>query len=1050
MMSNQLTKSSQKIDHNKLTIETTNMNTNHLETDEVGIEVSIDAFLTPHQQQGNFSMGDVSGDENIQPKRSLSREEQLEIWKNERRIKSSHGSSSTRSNNTNSKSWYGTPSNNSSNGNFSDKSISSHKFANSSGGSVKSQRSYSSNNNSIVSQASATRQPKHHPKSLPLTQNHDNHSFSRPPINHHHYPNHKTAPPSVPRYSIGTFLSSLSRSRATDTSKIRYSISNHSHDCHQVESTNPIDSKRPQLERQRRQSLNSTITPSAPLESIANRKTWSSLECCGNYLPHSTNSQDKRNPLMVTKSSVTNRRCGSCQELSTMETTTGNNNGIQRFRRASVGTNPLDRLSTKLAAQRCMNNSRVEHLEAILSPRQVIPEISFTPLPNTSIVTSPLTCDNAIHNSTTTKPYFHLNDDNDDENSDDLTIGTESLPPDHSMIANWIEHISVDQSPPVIRCETSNEPPDHDQREEMKADDFNTNELIATGNYEIDVPANTPAAAIYSSSCHTDRSINTDSMEQEDEGTSNALLHIHHSPANGVIDPADGDSPSPVDDDLTRIRRSSSESTDPELMCIISSVLETESPPTTFPACIDKCESNASPVAQENENEIVDIPASKSPDGVLHLETAEIVSDMANNDVKIGAKNSSLEHHDKIVDGVDVGCETCDHIAAVPQLLNIIPACHTSPENDIGRDESGNGNSLSESNNNDAVQMCPSPALIAPTLSDCTFQSHFGPSLDSFEDGLVQVYQGTKEEDCSNGTSTNPKFSLEDECPQLEQALQELEAFDWRSELISPVATLLPERRRTDAIEIFLPERTRATDVSDRLSDPQPVQLVGIPSAETPVSLSSDDTAFNWRQELESPLLKPRLKRRKDSSLVPIPSQRKCEDSDIANDSELCHTEGEIDCIETPPSAENQSDPALLVNMKEDDEQRFRSRSIENDNTNISEEFPLVDSSILSPLMSAANFTLDQDAEVPIMRLEGKTMLYPIHEDKSSILSVETFNLLLIENRKLQNQVYELRKSHDERLVPFREFLDEVRVILIFVLFISFYFHLLMLQWFVS
>lgn len=933
-----------------------------------------------------------------------------------------------------------------------------------------------------MSQSATSLRPKLHPRTLPLTLHHDNTgSLSRPPITQQIIKNSNAT---QPRFSDGGFVTSLSRRQPdTGTSQIRQNSSNNSIHSNAYMTANYFESKQrmlqsnqPQLTQHRRQSLNIPFSPTTPIE--PSTRTWSSLDCCGTFMQQQGEKKKQNSQLIVTKSVLTSRHSSSCLELSSQEkysnvhhitgrrSHSGNDAILPRSnRRASVGTNPLDRLSTKIAAQRCMNDER-ERMN-IVSPRQVIPEISFTPLSNALIVTSPLTCDNTIHKDSNldTTPFFHIDDDEGDESSNDPTIGTESPPKERSQVATWFDE-TASVNPSIgdgnnlkndvqERQQTQEQMLAIDPCELLSAQRTVTSEILAqemdgsigTQQAVFDVAddsptfvnqVNTRAPNMAHSSfndCPTDQGdataylygktknpvttlvndhseccdVDPPSVEESLEQTSDAIIGSNRITFVAMVD------------DPTRTRHSSTESNDSELIGIVASAQEEDPQQQMFP------------LNMTDEYEFIPLNTETNGEAEEHTTTLQLLPllfQTENDEVNVAECNAIeivLQHcetdifreqSDKTLENFTDGSFSCEQ----KQIENCI-----SQGNDIEGLVSKQGDLHIGFHTNDITNACHSPNLIAPTLSECTFQSGFDASLGSFEDGLIQVYQRNTEEDYSSGTTTNVgTCTLEDECPQLEQALQELEAFDWRSELISPVATMLPERRRTDAIELFMPGKESAIRKGFRHSEELSETFV-LPSVETPVSNSTDESDFNWRQELESPLLKPRYKRRNDSSIVPIASKLESEAFESVHDkkTESINHIGLIGCIE---SVDVHSDPSLL--LPNDGGVTRKVRNIETEYAEFDGGLKFRDSCILSPTANTGDTVADMEAAIPVARINGKAILYPIQEDTASTLSVDAYNHLLVENRKLQNQIYDLRKAHDDRIVPFREFLDEVRTML--------------------
>ena len=596
---------------------------------------------------------------------------------------------------------------------------------------------------------------------------------------------------------------------------------------------------------------------------------------------------------------------------------------------------------------------------------------------------------------------------------------------------------------------------------------FPTEERNIAGNHSHE---NTKTASIETRSlcCHTDQ---VEYVEQAYEAvalSTSTAPHIQAFPSSVEIVMPSTNCASPPDEPI-RFRRSSTESTtDAEIVYITSNVPQAEvEPPQQISALNISHEHQSNPrlLDAQESNTVFEEMIHSPPPGLRQADRANAEETHDSEFFQPKVTNHNLDHNQGMV-GCIIGSEIHEAVqgSTGSQLLESMPSpagsgseeneidgiesgkctsisdtdnnkiadtCHSptliaptssvSEENEIDDIECGKCTSISDTGSNNIADACPSPPLIAPTLSECTFQSRYDGSLDSFENGLVRIYQCNKEEDCSNGTNTQQNFTLEDECPQLEQAMQELEAFDWRSELISPVAAVLPERRRTDATELFLPGKDLPIDVDSRHTHIEDLsETIATPSVETPVSSSTDDSAFNWRHEIESPLLKPRIKRRKDSSLVPIPSKLDADESNEANmyanssssennmqESETGYV-GKIDCYKAPSQTENQFDTSKSICI---------GTSAVREHTDLDGD------------NQGEHIDIELKATLPVVRFDGRTILYPIQEGVPNILSTETFNCLLLENRKLKDQIYDLRKSHDDRIAPFREFLDEVSTI---------------------
>jgi len=103
-----------------------------------------------------------------------------------------------------------------------------------------------------------------------------------------------------------------------------------------------------------------------------------------------------------------------------------------------------------------------------------------------------------------------------------------------------------------------------------------------------------------------------------------------------------------------------------------------------------------------------------------------------------------------------------------------------------------------------------SPALsISKTNKSTSFLDNAetnGLDATEFEKDVIDAYSGIKDDEPSDEEVRKVRLSIEEECPHLQSALDELGAFDWRQEMLSPVLKP-PARRRADVTD--LPEELR-------------------------------------------------------------------------------------------------------------------------------------------------------------------------------------------------------------------------------------------------
>jgi hypothetical protein len=335
-------------------------------------------------------------------------------------------------------------------------------------------------------------------------------------------------------------------------------------------------------------------------------------------------------------------------------------------------------------------------------------------------------------------------------------------------------------------------------------------------------------------------------------------------------------------------------------------------------------------------------------------------------------------------------------------------------------------------------------------------------SFGSFEEGIVKAYRVMKKEDVSHETVAKASYSIEEECPQLTSALLELEAFDWRDEILSPEISELPERRRTDATQLFLSARSRSTS-EDILSPP----VESLP-LETPTSQVSDGS-FDWRKEVQSPFLQPQQKRRMRTSILSSIHSRGHHSPDCMNHVDASYHDiflndmlhpvatNEIeDCVETAcptiVSTPTKATASIEGNLNGGTQKSpFHSKVpsplpdeltrkvpvnlLFDENgaaSDIADPWNEKPDELPAPIFDKEEGAFDLLFEVAeLIKVNGRSVLSTIPEDSVDVRKVVLAEVthLLSENRKFQDQIYEMRKCYDDRITPFRNLFDERRKI---------------------
>lgn len=363
-----------------------------------------------------------------------------------------------------------------------------------------------------------------------------------------------------------------------------------------------------------------------------------------------------------------------------------------------------------------------------------------------------------------------------------------------------------------------------------------------------------------------------------------------------------------------------------------------------------------------------------------------------------------------------------------------------------------------------------SPKKFTKDLKDAPFDDNCtSKALDtgSFEEDVLNAYRQIRASEPFDDIITKP--SIDDDCPQLQSALREFEAFDWRREILSPAE--LPVRRRKDATELCLPAPI-LTKSRDSLGGDWSVQLT-IPPMTTPVGAVSinEDDSFDWRKEIQSPAIPFRSKRRTSGATTTLmgegenrigarlqcastgsssrgTDEQACSDSDGDFPSPMrskgFSTEKTSALNERGRLVRSETETRLLGEKEENaghcstvaraDEPlamqgklRIRSRKVVSPRGTDKPSFSLAersdDSSSESTIAAAIEQTLD------LIRVEGKKTLLPtVQEDcvAMHLVDLKEHHRLMVENKKLRDTVQTMRKSDDDRATPFRDAFDTV------------------------